>query len=1721
MNDELKHAGEVDDAFVSGSVPPRTTGMRVSPADVAGADWLRPGVRLHTRVEAGVAWNQADAHFPADRCIHELVEAQVARTPDAVAVVFGSEALTYAELNARANRLAHHLRALGVGPEARVGICVERGLEMMVGLLAVLKAGGAYVPLDPAYPAQRLRYMIEDSAPCVVLTRSAIAAAEDGPLAGVDAAVLVLDAPAWREQPATNPERGALDPGHLAYVIYTSGSTGRPKGVMVAHRGVVNLVHWYVRETGMSPRDSVLIATSCAFDLTQRNLFGPLIAGGQVHLAAESFHPHGILAQVRHGGLTLANLTSTAFHALIDASAGGELASMRLVVLGGEPARPDKLAELAPPRPAFMIAYGPTECSGVVMYQRIAAELSSYAGRPVPLGDPVPNSRIYILDESGQAVPAGGVGEIHVGGVQVARGYHGRPGLTADRFVPDPFGGEPGGRLYRTGDLARRHPDGTAEFLGRNDFQVKIRGFRVELGEVEARLREHPSVRDAVVVAREDRPGDQRLVAYWLGGAVGPEALRRHASERLPEYMVPAAYVRLETLPLTPTGKLDRRALPSPEAEAYARRGYEAPAGETEQALAAIWSEVLGVERVGRHDDFFALGGHSLLAVQAISRIRQALGVELELGAVFARPVLRELAEALAWAERAELPAIERAERGGPLPLSFAQQRLWFLERLEELGGTYHISRHLRLRGRLDRDALVRALDRLVARHEALRTTFGSTNGVPEQRIADAETSRFALVEHDLAGREDAPGELGRVMGDEAGARFDLERGPLIRGRLVRLGVDDHVLLLTVHHIVSDGWSMDVLVDELSRLYAAFRGGGEDSLPAPPVQYADYAVWQRRRVRDQVLQAQAAYWKRTLAGAPEVLELPTDRARPPRQDHAGACVEMVLDPALTAGLRELGRRHGATLFMTLMAGWAVVLGRLSRQEEVVVGTPTANRGRREIEGLIGLFLNTLALRIDLSARPTVAQVLGRVKARALEAQANQDIPFEQVVELVDPVRTLARAPLFQVAFTWQGTSRGDPAWPGLVPAPVPGAERTTAKFDLWLSLGERDGRIVGGMEYATALFDRATVERHVGYLRRVLEQMAAGDARGVHRLELLPRAERRLVVEEWNRSQAEYPRHACVHELVEAQVERTPHAVAVVLDDQALSYAELNRRANRLAHHLRGLGVGPEARVAVCAERSLEMVVGVLGVLKAGGAYVPLDPGYPAARLRYMLQDSAPRVVLSQTTVIARAGELLEGIGVPVLALDAPEWGEQPATNPERGELGPAHLAYMVYTSGSTGTPKGVMVAHRGVVNLVHAQFPGFALGPGSRVLQFASFSFDACVFEVFRTLSRGASLHIAAPGRVLTGETLGRTAARYGITHAVLPPAVLDTMPEGESLDSIRALAVAGDAVREPLVRRWAPGRCLVNAYGPSETTVAATLQECRGDEKGDPAIGRPIANTRSYILDGQGEPVPVGVVGELYVGGPGVARGYHGRPGLTAERFVPDAFGGEPGGRLYRTGDQGRWRADGTIEFLGRNDFQVKVRGFRIELGEVEARLLEHPAVREAVVVAREEGPGNQRLVAYWVGEETVDAEALRRHVGERLPDYMVPAAWVRLDALPLMPNGKLDRGALPSPEGEGYARRGYEAPVGEVEEAMAEVWSEVLGVERVGRGDDFFELGGHSLLVVVLIQSMQRRGLHVEVGALFTTPTIAGLAQVVSGDRPGAMVPADPDPLPSPPR
>ncbi|HEU4559497.1 MAG TPA: amino acid adenylation domain-containing protein [Longimicrobium sp.] len=1593
------------------------------------ADETRPVDRLallsaEERQRVTEEWNRTEAPYP-DSFIHERFEAQAGRAPDEVAVVFEDRQLTYAELNARANQLAHHLRSLGVGPEVRVGICVERSPELVIAVLGVLKSGGAYLPLDPGYPPERLLDMVRDCAPVVVLTQEALA----GRLAGLELPLIALDEDAawWAGQPETNPERGTLSPENLTYVIYTSGSTGRPKGVEMTHRGASNLLHWYLGATGITERDSVLVVTSFSFHLTQRNFLAPLFVGGRLYLAREPFEPHRLTTEIVASGITMMNVTPTPFQALVDADGGRAIGGLRIVVFGGEPLYPRQLARVPEPRPVFLNPYGATEATGITAHHFARADLASYPKRSMPPGRPIANAQIYVLDSAGEPVPVGVTGELYLGGAGVTRGYRRLPGQTAERFLPDPFGAEPGARLYRTGDLGRWLPDGTIEFMGRADAQVKVRGFRIELGEIEARLAVHESVRGAVVVARDGEVGDPRLVAYYLGEPVRAETLRAHLAERLPEYMIPAAFVHLDAFPVNPNGKLDRKALPAPDF-APDEETYVAPRTPVEEVLAEIWAEVLGLERVGVHDEFFGLGGHSLLATRVVSQVREGFGVELPLRALFEEPTVAEMAARVEEMRRAGvpvLPPVVPVARTGALPLSFTQQRLWFLEQLGSPGSVYHLHKTLRLRGALDRVALARALDEIVARHEALHTTFAQVDGLPEQRIGLA-ASGFHLVEHDLLGRADAEAELDRLIAWEARAPFDLERGPLVRGRLIRMAPDDHVLLLAMHHLVTDGWSFGVLFDELSVLYTAHREGRPAHLPELPVQYADYAVWQRRWVDGEVIREQAEFWTRTLAGAPELLELPTDRPRPAQVDHAGALLDVELDEALTAGLKELARRHGTTLYMTLVAAWAVVLSRLSGQDDVVIGTPTAGRGRREVEGLVGCFVNTLALRLPLYGAPTVAELLGRVKERALAAQHHQDIPFEQVVELVDPARSQSHHPLFQVVIAWQNLARGDGntlSLPGLEAAAAVESAHVDAKVDLWLGVWEADDRILGSVKYATALFDQATIERHLAYLRRVLEGFVADELRAVDALPLLPEAERHLVLAEWNRTETQDPRGLCLHQLFEAQVRRTPNAVALISGDLSLTYAERNARANRLARRLAALGAAPETIVALALERGVEMVVALLAVAKAGAAFLPVDPAYPAERRQWMLERSAARLVLT-TSVLATD---LPETRATVVALDgiaAEIEGEDDGDLSVDVDAGNA--AYVIFTSGSTGRPKGVVVPHRGIANLAAAQRDAFGVEPDGRVLQFASFSFDAGVAEVAHTLLNGATLVMARPGQA--GPELLALLRDRAVTVATLPPSLLATLP-ADGLPALRTIVSAGEAVPADVVARWGQGRRFVNAYGPTETTVCATVS-IDPSASGRPPIGGPIANVRVYLLDARMQPAPVGVPGELYVGGVGVARGYLGQPAQTAERFVPDAFGGEPGARLYRTGDLGRWRPDGTIEFIGRNDFQVKIRGFRVELGEIEARLAEHPAVREAVVLAREDEPGEKRLVAYVVGDPAAGAEALRAHLGERLPEHMVPAAYVRLEAMPLTPNGKLDRKALPAPEGR-PSKQGYRAP------------------------------------------------------------------------------------------
>ncbi|WP_190285780.1 non-ribosomal peptide synthetase [Montanilutibacter psychrotolerans] len=1637
----------------------------------------------------------------APSCIHELFERQAAATPQAIALEHEGRQLSYQELNERANRLAHHLRDLGVGQDERVGICLQRNVDMVVAILAVLKAGGAYVPLDPAYPRERLAYMLNDSQPRVVLTQVDLAVARD---IGAGAKVLELDGPQrpWEALSADNLAVAnlGLTSSHLAYVIYTSGSTGQPKGVMIEHANAVNFIHWARQSFSVEELQHTLFSTSLNFDLAVFECFAPLSCGGCVHLI------DNILAlATRALPVSLINTVPSALQAIVSQQAVPP--SVLVINVAGEPLKRQLVEEVFETTAVANVCnlYGPSETTTYSTWIRMARA----DGFDPSIGRPVANTTIHLLDELGQLVSRGEIGEIFIGGAGVARGYLNQPELTRERFVADPFAAEPSSRLYKTGDLGRWRADGTLEYVGRNDHQVKIRGFRIELGEIEAKLLGQPAVREALVLAREDVPGEKYLAAYVVGATdaeLDPQALRDALAQTLPDYMVPAAWVLLPTLPLTPNGKVDRNALPAPAASGIPQRAYEPPQGDTESTLAQIWSELLRVERIGRNDHFFEIGGHSLLAAQMGSRVRQRLGLEVALSSLFAHPVLHDLATALAeQTQSGRLPALVSGKRSGVLPLSFAQQRLWFISRMgTQASAAYILSYALSLRGSLDEAALQAALDRIVQRHEALRTHFALVDGQPAQSIVEAAT--FALTRQDLTvdgrPRADAVDDWRRI---EASTPFDLAQGPLIRGRLLRLDAQEHVLLLTMHHIVSDGWSLDVLARELGALYRGYAVEGvalaTDPLPGLPVQYADYAVWQRDWLSGEVQQQQLAYWRAQLANAPTLVSLPTDKPRPAVQDYKGQCLPIEFDRELTAALKALSRRHGATLYMTLLAAWGAVVTRLAGQDEVVIGTPIANRSCVEVEPLIGFFVNTLALRLDFSDRPSVSQLLSQVRERALQAQSHQDVPFEQVVEALNPQRTMAHSPIFQLMFAWQNVPQTAFELDGLgVEQLAPQA--TDAKFDLTLELQEAQERIVGTLNFASALFEPATMQRHLGYLEAVLRGMVRDDAQAVDAIAIVGEAERRQVVTTWNDTARAYPQGLYVHELFERQVARTPQAVAIEYEGQRLSYQALDEGANRLAHQLRALGVDAEERVALCLRRGPDLVMAMLAVLKAGGAYVPLDPTSPPERLRDMLGDSAPRVVLTQADLTFSGNLSGDWTVIEVDAAQRP-WDAQPATAVPVCEAtaDPSHLAYVIYTSGSTGRPNGVMVEHRHLANLIGWHGETFPLAPGERSSSTAGVAFDACTWEVWPALCQGATL--ALPPSASAGDPSALLSWWEGqdLQTSFLVTALADTaLARGQGKrQGLRTLLTGGDRLSR-LPTADLPF-ALVNNYGPTEATVVATSGLTRHDDAVI-HIGRPIANTQIYLLDRHGQPVPAGAPGEIHIGGAQVARGYLNRPELTAERFVEDPFATQPDARMYKTGDLGRWRSDGTIEYLGRNDHQVKIRGLRIEPGEIEAQLASQPGVREVAVLAREDAPGEVRLVAYIVSADDTKPEAhvLREALAQVLPDYMVPAAYVVLEALPLTPNGKLDRKALPAPDGAAFAQRVYEAPQGEVETTLAQIWSELLRVEKVGRHDNFFELGGHSLLAVQLMERLRRDGLQADISALFSRPTLAALAQGV---------------------
>ncbi|GAA2798137.1 amino acid adenylation domain-containing protein [Saccharopolyspora taberi] len=1665
-------------------------------------------------------WNDTDLDVPHETAFPELFEAQVRRTPDRIAVVCEDQRLSYRELNARANRLAHHLRRSGLRSGEVVALLMDRGPDLLTAILAVFKAGAAYLPLDPDHPANRHVQVLEQAGAGLVISTAEFAST----LVAERESLPVLDIATLGARPESEEDLGlTITPGHLAYVFFTSGSTGVPKGAMVEHRGMVNHLYAKIHDLGLGQDDVVAQTASQCFDISVWQFLSALLVGGQVRVYPRevALDATGLLERADQDRITILemvpSLLATSLDALHRGGSTPRLAALRWLLMTGEALPPGLVRRWLGywPEVPMLNAYGPTECSDDVTHCSIP-DVEAITESNTPIGVPIANTRLYVLDGAFEPVPVGVFGELFVGGVGVGRGYVGDGPLTAERFVPDPFGD--GGRLYRTGDVVRWLPDGRLEFAGRVDHQVKIRGHRVELGEIESVLQRCPGVGQAVVVLREDIGGGPRLVGYVTGEGLSSAELCDWVGQWLPGYMVPSAVVVLKEFPVTPNGKVDRASLPVPDRSDVVGAGFVAPRGPVEQAVAEVWAQVLGLDQVGVYDDFFALGGHSLLATQIMTRLRETFGVAVSLRELFESPTVAALAGVVTSASgREQAPPIPVVDRDGDLPLSFAQQRLWFLDQLSPGEATYNVPGMVRLSGAVDIDGLRWALDQIVTRHESLRTRFAVKDDVPVQVVEPAGGVDIEVAEA-LGASDEHVREWAR---ERARWSFDLRRGPLFRVSMLRVAPDEWVLVVALHHSVSDGWSLGVLLRELSVLYGDYVAGRQSSLPELPVQYADFAVWQREWLDGGVLEPQLDYWRSQLAGAPAGLPLPTDRPRTGKESREGAHLPVSWDAELIERLREVAREAGATLYMTVLAAFQVVLGRFAGTEDVVVGSPVAGRTRPELEGLIGFFVNTLVMRTDLSGSPSFDEVLRRVRENALEAYAHQDVPFERLVEELAPPRDAGRTPLFQVMFVLQNAPVGELELNG-VEVNTSQVSTETAKFELTLSLEEVAGGVEGYLEYDTSLFDADTAQRVITAVECVLAAVAADPSRPVRSLPLMPEPEYRRVIEEWNNTSGPIP-HNTVHELFEQHAHAHPHAIALIQGTDRLSYDELNRKANRLAHHLLA-GTAPETPVGVHLQRSTDFVTSILGILKAGCAYVPLDPGYPADRLALMVSTAGISTVLTDAED-DRVRDVLGG-DVELVNVHRDEIQARPDHDP-RQPVSPDGAAYVIFTSGSTGTPNGVVGLHRGAVNRIAWMRERYAFEPHEVGVVKTSVNFVDSVWEIFGPLVSGVPSVILPDDVVKSPPELVRALRECGATRIVLVPsllrALLDDEPKlGELLPELWQWTSSGESLPLDVARRFEqslPGRTLLNLYGSSEVSADSVALEVESDTcVTSVPIGGPIANTRVYVLDGSLEPVPVGVHGELFVGGEGLARGYVGDGALTAERFVPDPFG--DGERLYRTGDLGRWLPDGRLEFVGRVDHQVKVRGHRVELGEIESVLLRHPDVGQAVVVLREDIGDDARLIGYVTGEGLNSAE-LSAWVGQWLPGYMAPSAVVVLERFPVTPNGKIDRAALPVPDRSDVVGAGFVAPRGPVEQAVAEVWAQVLGLDQVGIYDDFFALGGHSLMATQIVTRLRDKvKVELELRRLFENPTVAGVAELVEQLTAGETAPA-PSAIPRQPR
>ncbi len=1667
------------------------------------------------------AWGQSSGAAATEQSLHRMVEAQVLRTPEAIALEQDGQSLTYRELDARANRVAHYLRRRGVAPGVVVGLCLERSLNLIVGMLGILKSGGAYLPLDADYPTERLEYMLRDSQVRVLVTQQDQLVR----LPATNPHTICLDSE-W-DQIARFPDstiEGTDAVENLAYVIYTSGSTGHPKGVMIEHRSIANYVQAITEIVGLTAQDRVLQCASLSFDTAAEEIFPCLATGGTLVLrtAVMVDAVSGFLDRCREWKLTILDLPTAYWHEVVTRMGLEQIVfppSVKTVIIGGERVLPQivqRWAQLIGTRVRLINTYGPTETTVAVTWSDLTGlGVNDELVGDLPIGRPIPHTCVYVLDRHQQPVPVAVSGELYIGGLGVARGYRGKPDLTEVKFIPDPFSNQPGARLYRTGDVVQWRPDGQLEYRGRADRQVKIRGYRIELEEIEAVLNRHPDLERAVVEVREDQPGDKRIVAFMVvrqNTRLGLVQLREQLRSHLPAHMIPSTFIELETLPLTVNGKVDRRAL---QVAADSRASiveltseFLAPRTPTEQVLADIWGEILQLKDVGVHDHFFELGGHSLLATQLVSRVQSLFRITLPLRQVFERPTIATLAQVIKQGQDNAKETheqsgyvITRATRGVPLPLSFAQERMWFLYQLSPGAAAYNIPASVRLHGPLNKAALHWSIDELVRRHEALRTTFAHVDGQPRQIIHHSLDPLWS--EEDL---RRVPAELREARAlelatAEARRPFNLEQGPLLRILLIQLGDEDHVLVMSTHHIISDQWSYGVIARELVKCYNAFCAGKPFAIDADlAFQYADFAQWQREWLTGPVLEEQLAHWKSKLTDLP-VVSLPADRPRLPVHSFKGDHVSLDLSWSLVNRLKRLSVREGVTLYMVFLAGFFGLLHRLTQQRDLVIGTPIANRHRLEIEDLIGTFVNTLVLRTDVSGDLTFRELLRKVRDLSLDAYAHQDIPFEKLVEELRPDRSQGGLPLVQVLFNFANTPFARTEFQHLSWTPFE-VSRGAAQLDLGLSIDPLASR-KAYLEFNTDLFDRASAERWLSQYRQLMEAVAEHPEEKLGRVSILTEQEQHRMLREWNATEKPVDLGLCFPQLFEAQVGRTPEAIALVFEGTEWSYAEVNRRANRLAHHLRNCGVGPDVVVPVFLERSPDLLISLLAIMKAGGAYLPLIPGLPIRRLAVMIEASHAAVLVTESSLLA--GLPQHQLRVLCIDQETGALARHPESNPTPLS-GPEDLVYVLFTSGSTGQPKGVEIEHRALVNFLRSMQEEPGMTDRDVLVALTPLSFDIAGLELYLPLLVGARIVLANRHEAMDGAWLQRELDQGTVTVMQATPATWRMVMQfgWRGGRGVKVLCGGEALPRELAQELLSRAGSVWNVYGPTETTIWSTLERVRNAERTIP-LGRPIANTHVYVLDLNREPVPVGIPGELYIGGMGLARGYRGQPQLTAERFISNPF--RAGERLYRTGDQVKWLPDGRLDYVGRIDYQVKLRGFRIELGEIETVLAGDATVKQAVVIVREDVPGDKRLVAYVVGQDQMicDPQALRRALRDMVPDYMVPAAIVPLKEFPLTANGKVDRASLPAPSAE-PVHDGTQAiePRNRIELQLVAIWEQVLGITPIGVRDNFFSLGGYSLLALRMFSAIEQTfGTRLPMAVLFQAPTIEQLADVLADE------------------